>query len=133
MKTLGEYQNNIGDLEHLGLGRYERIFKVFDVDVDNKTFYLYNILRKVAFPTNIDSQFLDTYTTASSLPLTIVSYNIYTDISLWWLIYLINKSVIGTNIFTVPGNTELKYIKPAFLETIFTEITKNTIYNGRHF
>ena len=133
MKTLGDYQNNIAALSKLKLENYERIFKLFDITSNNNTHYVYNILKKIEFPAVIATEFTDTYKTPVNLPLTIISHNVYANISLWWVLYLLNKSEIGTNIFVVPGGTTLKYIKPQYLETIFAEITNNTIFNGRHF
>ena len=133
MKTLGNYQNDIEGLTKLNLRNYERIFKLFDVTANNKTHYIYNILRKIEFPTTIASEYIDKYKTPIDQPLTIISYNIYNSMILWWLIYLLNKTKIGTNIFVIPGGTELRFIKSEYLEIIFAEITNNTIFNGRHF
>lgn len=130
---LGEYQNDIPDLSTLDLGHYERIFKLYVTQNNGKDFYFYNILKRITMPENIDSSILSVYRTRSSLPLTIISYNIYGDIRLWWLILLINKQEIGNDIFVVPGDLELKYIKREFLTSVFQEITKLTIYNGRHY
>jgi len=133
MDTLGKYQNNIPVLKKLNLEHYERIFKVFETVNNGKSFYYYNILKKIQFPDNIDSGITKFYTTPSTLPLTTVSYNIYNDIRLWWLILLINKDKLGPVAFTVPAGTQLKYIDSKFLDTIFFQITKLVILNGRHY
>lgn len=133
MSTLGEYQNDIPDLKQLDLENYERIFKVYTANIDDKEFFFYNILKKITLPNNIDSNLLDFYTVNSPLPLTTISYNIYNDIRLWWLIFILNSSVIGKNIFVVPGGTQLKFIKGQYLSVVFNQITKLAIYNGRHY
>lgn len=133
MDTLGKYQNNIPDLKQLDLEHYERIFKVFETVNNGKSFYYYNILKKIQFPDNINSNITKFYTTPSVLPFTTVSYNIYGDIRLWWLIYLINKDKLGPAAFTVPAGTQLKYIDPLYLDVIFNQITKLVVFNGRHY
>jgi len=133
METLGKYQNSIPDLKKLDLEHYERIFKVFETVNNEKSFYYYNILKKIQFPDNIDSRITEFYITPSILPLTTVSYKIYGDIRLWWLILLLNKDKLGPMAFTVPAGVQLKYINPLSLDTIFFQITKLVIFNGRHY
>jgi hypothetical protein len=133
MNILGEYQNNIVDLSSLDLEHYERIFKIYITENNDKTFYFYNILKRISLPENIDTSVLGVYKTSVPMPLTIISHNIYDDIRLWWLIYFLNSKEIGKDIFIIPGSTELKYIKREFLQAVFAEITKLTIFNGRHY
>lgn len=133
MKILGEYQNNIDDLSSLDLEHYERIFKIYIANNNDKDFYFYNILRRITLPENIDGSILSTYKTNGPKPLTIISHDIYRDIRLWWLIFLLNKKEIGKDIFVVPGSVELKYVKREFLSIVFAEITNLTIFNGRHY
>lgn len=133
MNTQGLYQNDIDNLAPLDLQHYERIFKVFDVETKDRKFYFYNILRKIELPNNIDTELTNIYKAKTSLPLATLSYNIYGDIRLWWLLFLINKQAIGNNIFIIPAETQIKFIKPQYLETIFTQITNLSIFNGRHY
>lgn len=131
--TLGDYQNNITALSSLDTTSYERIFKVFEAKSDNKNFYFYNILKKIELPPNINDEYLSFYNVNSNLPMTILSYKIYGDMKLWWLIYLLNKKELGTNIFVVPGSTQIQYIKPEIIPTVLQQITDIIIYNGRHY
>lgn len=133
MSTIGEYQNNIKTLPKLDLEQYERIFKVFEESNNGKKFQFYNILKKIDIPDNLNSDFVDFYTPQSAMPFTIISHNIYGDQRLWWLIFLINKDTIGSDIFVMPAGKELKFIKPQYLGTVFGQITNLVIYNGRHF
>jgi len=133
MNLLGEYQNNIDELKKLDLENYERIFKVYETLNSDKSFYYYNILKKIQFPDIINSNIISLYTTPSILPYTTISYNIYRDIRLWWVIYLINKDTINGNIFTAPAGTQLKYVLPQYLGIIFNQITKLIVFNGRHY
>lgn len=133
MSTLGSYQNDTPGLSSLDLTYYERIFKVFTDNNDGKDFFFYNILKKVSLPDNIDSAYLSFFKVDSPLALTIISDKIYNNIKLWWLIYLVNKDTIGDNIFVIPGGTQLKYIRKEILPLVFNQITKATIYNGKHY
>lgn len=133
MSILGSYQNNTPELNSLDLTYYERIFKVFTDNNEGKNFFFYNILKKVSLPDNIDSSYISFYKVDSPLPLTTISYNIYNNIKLWWLIYLINKDTIGSNIFVIPGGTQLKYLRTEILPIVYNQITKATIYNGKHY
>jgi len=133
MKTLGEYQNNIPSLSSLEIASYERIFKLYSQEIGDKEQYYYNILRKVDLPENISSEYLEFYTTPAPMPFTIISHNIYNNMKLWWLILKLNKQDIGENIFTVPAGTKLRYIIPTALPVVFNQITRITVFNGRHY
>lgn len=133
MSIQGLYQNNVPGLAKLKLQHYERIFKVFDIESTDKKFFFYNILRKIEFPDNIDPNIIKYHNMEISKPLTTISYDIYGDLRLWWLIFLLNKAVIGSNLFIIPAGVQLKFIKPEFLETVFIQITNLSILNGRHY
>jgi len=133
MSIQGLYQNNVPGLAKLKLQHYERIFKVFDIESADKKFFFYNILRKIEFPDNIDPNIIKYHNMEISKPLTTISYDIYGDLRLWWLIFLLNKAVIGSNLFIIPAGVQLKFIKPEFLETVFIQITNLSILNGRHY
>ena len=83
----GKYQDEVKVLPKLPLNRYERIFKVYTEGKDNKQFYFYNLLNKMEFPPNIDSNILETHEVKTRQALTITSYDIYGDIFSWWIIY----------------------------------------------
>lgn len=133
MIDLGKYQNDIDNLKQLELEDYERIFKIYNATSNNKNFSFYNILRKIDMPDVIDDELVDTYTVNVRTGLTIISYNIYGTIKLWWLIYLINQKLLGSNRFIVPGGTVVKFIKPELLFTVFSQITNVITKNGRHY
>ena len=130
--TTGKYQDQVKGLPKLPLNRYERIFKVYTEGKDGKQFYFYNILNRMEFPTNIDSNLLDTHVVKSRQALTITSYDIYGDIFSWWIIYLLNKDVIG-NSFFAEGGQQLKYILPSKRGLIYQQMTDATIFNNKHF
>jgi len=129
---LGEYQDNIPALSSLDIIDYERVFKVHTATNNDKQFYFYNILNKIEFPENIDSDILGFYTAKSNEPLTTTSFNIYDDIKSWWIIYLLNKTVLKTQFF-VKGGQQLQYILPEFRTFIYSQITSSTVYDNQHF
>jgi nucleoid-associated protein YgaU len=130
--TTGKYQDEVPALPKLPLNRYERIFKVYTEGKDGKQFYFYNILNRMEFPTNIDSGLIDTHIVTARQALTITSYDIYGDIFSWWIIYLLNKDVIG-NSFFAKGGQQLKYILPSKRGLIYQQMTDATIFNNKHF
>ena len=110
----------------------ENLFKVYTEPTDGKQFYFYNILNKIEFPKNLDSDFFDLHTVKGRLPLTTVSHHIYDTMHNWWILYLINLDVLR-NKFYVDGGTQLKFIKPPYLGVIFREMTNSTVFGNRHF
>ena len=132
MKILGEYQNNIHDLPELDIQRYERIFKIYQTENDNKKFNFYNILKKIELPKKINHNLLLQYKVQTKTPLTTISYQLYDDIESWWIIYLLNKNKIP-DLFWVNGGTILNYLTTEGVGLIFNAITRQIEYDGRHF
>jgi len=128
----GNYQNEIPSLSALQIQNYERIFKVFQQSVNDKDFYIYNILKRIDFP-EIDSQYIEYYNVESRMALTILSYKIYEDIQSWWILYLLNKDKFEGAPFYVNGGTQIKYITDSVRTAIYTDITNSTVYGGRHY
>lgn len=132
MIDTGKYQNDIDTLPTLTLRQYERIFKIFEESVNNKDFFTFNILKKIEFP-EIDSSFIEHYTPSHKMALTILSYNIYEDLNSWWIIYLLNKDVFAGAPFYVDGGVQVKYITDSLRASIYNDITKATVFGGRHY
>lgn len=128
----GKYRNDITSLSALSIREYERIFKVFTQVLDTKEFPTYNILKKIEFP-EIDSQFIEFYTPPSKMALSIMSYNIYGDMQSWWIIYLLNKDKFDGAPFTIDGGVQVRYITDSIRTAIYTDITNDTVFGGRHF
>ena len=129
---LGKYRTEVTNLSGAEFDRYENIFKLYTQPTNGKEFYFYNILNKIEFPENMNSQFFDLHIVKSRIPLTTVSYDLYETMHNWWILYLINKQVLK-NQFYVKGGTQLKFIRPEYLPAIFTEMTNSTIFGNRHF
>ena len=132
MIDTGEYRNDVPALSALSLREYERIFKVFKQSLDDKDFYTYNILKKIEFPV-IDSKYIEFYSPPHKMALSIMSWNIYGDMSSWWIIYLLNKEKFDRAPFTLDGGVQVKYITDSIRTAIYTDITNATIFGGRHF
>lgn len=132
MDQLGNYQNNIDDLESLDITDYERIFKIYTKNENDKDYYFYNILKKIDFPV-LDEQYIGFYNVKSDMPLTKVSYDIYDDIKSWWIVYLLNKEEFVGIPFVVKGGTTLKYILREYRAEIYRDITQSTVFSGRHY
>ncbi len=129
---IGQYQNEIPSLSALGQKDYERIFKIFKSSVDDKDFYVYNLLKRIDFP-EIDSQYIGYHDVVTKTAMTIVSYQIYEDIKSWWIIYILNKDKFTGAPFYVDGGTQLKYIKDELRSAIYSDITQATVFSGRHY
>lgn len=127
----GLYRIDIDELEPLGITDYERIFKMFSTEGE-KAFFYYNILKKIDFP-EISPEFLGEKNIQAKTPMTTVSFDIYGDIKSWWIIYLLNKDLFTGAPFWVDGGSTIKYILPEFRSLIYNDITKSTIFGGRHF
>jgi hypothetical protein len=132
MIEIGDYRNNVISLSALDINEYERIFKVFKTSTNDKDFYTYNTLKKIEFP-ELNSDYIDYYNVLSRMALTTLSYNIYGNIKLWWIIYLLNKEIFTGAPFYVEGGNQLKYIKPFILGSLYFDITKSTVFGGRHY
>ena len=116
----GDYQNNISTIPNLGDYKYENIFKLHYDGV----YPTYNILQQVVLPEDINPDMLMTVSTLPGMPLTILSYNMYNTIDLWWLICIMNK--IDNPVKILPAGTNLKILKPAFLPRVIKYI-KNSL------
>lgn len=113
----GQYQNNIKALPNLNAYRYEKIFKLYQT---SNSQYFYNLLQSVFLPEKIDPRTLFYLTIKKSQPWTMVSFNAYQTIELWWLILLVNNIY---NPFELPkAGTVIKIIKPEFIPQILKEI-----------
>ena len=115
----GKSRNNIKELDTISSELYENIFKVNIATNADKPFYFYNILNKVVFPDNLKPNLFDKQNVLLDTPWTTLSYNLYGTISLWWVIYLLNNP---TYIFLAKGGTQIKYIKPEYIEAVLNRL-----------
>lgn len=116
----GKLQKNIPNLPALDTTRYENIFKVHTVENGSRdSYYFYNILNRVTIPDSIDQTLLGTISLNKKLPWTTLSYQLYGTISLWWLIFLLNKP---KNIFYAESGSQYKYFLPVYVDSIISNI-----------
>lgn len=113
----GEYQGDINTLPSLGTYKYENIFKLHQ---DPSGQYYYNPLNAVYLPYNMDVSFYYHITLLRPLAWTVISYNEYGTIDLWWLICLTNN--IFNPLIYPPNGSNLKIIKPEYLQLIINSI-----------
>lgn len=122
MIDYGQQQKDVTLLPSLDRSRYETIFNIYKTD-DTSNYYYYNILNKVVLPDPIDETIVSRISLNRSLPWTTLAYRLYGDISLWWLIVLLNKP---KNIFYAESGIEYRYITqesvPAILNSIQQQI-----------
>lgn len=116
----GDYQNNIKTVPPLSEYKYENIFKLH-YDGEYPT---YNILQHVTLSQDMNPDMLMDVATLPGMPYTILSYNIYGTMDLWWLICIVNK--IDNPIEILPAGTNLKVIKPEYVKRVIQTI-KNSL------
>jgi len=113
----GQYQNNIEELPKLSPGRYENIFKLYKTDYNQ---YYYNILNTIQLPDDINPAIFYNITVSEKMPWTMISFNEYQTMDLWWLICLTNKIDNPLKLADIGKN--LKIIRQEFLKFILDEI-----------
>ena len=116
----GHYQQNISGLPILGNNRYENIFKLFKTENNE---YYYNLKTSISFPSDIDDVYIDSFMLDRNVPWTIISYNIYGTIFLWWSITELNK--ISNPVIMPKSGTIIKYIRPQYIKQIVSQINRN--------
>jgi hypothetical protein len=123
---LGKFQKSINELPELETYRYENIFKIYETEElgisEDKNFYMYNIVKKIHLPDDLDNSFFEYFTLNKNIPLTTISYKIYSTTYLWWLIMLVNKIINPYK--DLPVGKKIRYIKPEFVKIVIDAITK---------
>jgi hypothetical protein len=99
---------------------YENIFNIY---TDENEFYYYNLLKKVDFPEDLDSEVYDYYETKSIDTYPNIAFNFYKSVKLWWIICAANQIDDPTKQPT--AGTLLKIIKPYYIKNILTKTTQN--------
>lgn len=112
----GKRNNSVNALQGISDKQYETIFKVYQQD----EYYFYNILQCIHLPENISSSMYTSRKIEGVIPLTTLSYEVYGDIKLWWLICLANNIDNPTK-FIAPG-TVIKLIKPGKVNAVIKAI-----------
>lgn len=113
-------QNQVAELNSLNKNLYENIFNVNLINNDTSDAYFYNLLNKVILPEDISDEYVEQKVLTGDKPWTMLSFELYGTIQLWWTIVLLNKPI---NIFKAEANTEYKYIKPELINSVLQQIT----------
>jgi hypothetical protein len=112
------YQNSINELPKLKNYNYENIFNVYQ-DTDNR--YFYNLLQTISIPDNLPEGYYDEYNVVYGDTWPFISFKVYENPNLWWLITSVN-SVINPTIQPEVG-TRIKILKSRFASFIISQIT----------
>lgn len=80
-------QNQIKDLPKLDAGNYENIFNVYR---DEDGMYFYNLLQTIVFPANLPASFFTIYSFRQGDTWPFISFKVYNNPNLWWVILLAN-------------------------------------------
>ena len=118
----GSFQNDIAVLPNLGTYRYENIFKLYQ---DTNGAYFYNILTSIYTPSDLDKNLYYHITLQRKIPWTVISYNEYQTIDLWWLICIVN-GIYNPLIYPEIGSN-LKIIRSEFIPFIINTINTQVI------
>ena len=70
----------------------------------------------------VDSNIIDEITLTGDKPWTMLSFQLYGTIELWWVVYLLNKP---DYIFKAKANTPYKFIKSDFMSNVLQQITQS--------
>ena len=122
LSAIGPFRTDIeGVLPPLPENSYENIFRLYVTEESqtNKQIY-YNILNSVYIPTPLAPGSYYTITLSKSLPWTVISYDEYKTVNLWWLIILANN-ITNPVLYPAPGST-LNIIKPQYIPNIINSI-----------
>jgi hypothetical protein len=99
---------------------YENIFNIY---TDEDGFYYYNLLRKVDFPDDLDSNVYDYYETKGTETYPNIAYDAYKSVKLWWIVCAANQIDDPTKQPT--AGTLLKIIKPSYIRIILARMREN--------
>jgi len=112
------YQNDIKELPRLKVENLENIFKVYQ---DEGDLYFYNLLQTIHFPQNLPDSYFVQYDVTYGDTWPYISYKVYGDIRLWWVITLANNIINPTQQLE-PGSV-LKIPNVDVVSEILTQIT----------
>lgn len=115
-------QNDLTDVTYkLAPQNYENIFNVYEMlDSDDQVKYMYNILRKVNFPDDLDPSIYTTYVTKLNDTWPLISWIQYSNVTLWWLICHLNN-IANPTVQPEPG-TELKILDINVLKNVLNSL-----------
>jgi len=97
--------NNISELDDISENQLENLFNVYNDGV-----YHYNLLRTVNIPEDLDPSVYFLLKLDRSISLTTLSYRVYGNIHMWWLICIANN--INDTVKPLEVGRVLRIIQP---------------------
>jgi len=111
-------QNSIPDLPALKNYNYENIFNVY---TDSNNRYFYNLLQTISIPDNLPPGYYDDYDVVYGDTWPFISYKVYDNPNIWWIIVSVNNIIDPTKQPT-PG-TKINILNPRLASLIITQIS----------
>lgn len=112
------YQNTFSELPRLNNYNYENIFNIYQ-DKDNR--YFYNLLQTVTIPGNLPEGYYDEYNVVYGDTWPFISFKVYENPYLWWLITSVNN-IINPTIQPELG-TKIKILKSRLASLVINQLT----------
>lgn len=113
------YQNEQSDLPKIDESRFENIFKINKTETNG--YYFYNIIKTIRIdPDKIDTKYFYMHRVNRSTPYTALSYQLYNNIHLWWLICVVND-IDNPVEFIEPGSV-IRVVKKQYVSSIIDTI-----------
>lgn len=112
-------QNDIKD-DSIRLLNSDNIENTFNVYQDQDGRYYYNLLKNIYFPFDISPGVIQTVTPRPGELLPQLSFRVYSNVSLWWLIAKVNH--IDNPLEPLDSDTTLKIIIPEVVPSIIEQI-----------
>lgn len=106
---------DIDSLTTITKNHLENLFNVYNDDV-----YYYNLMRTVNIPEDLDPSVYFLLKVDRVISLTTLSYKIYGNIKLWWLICAANN--INDAVRPIPTGTVLRIIHPSKVSSIIESL-----------
>lgn len=120
VSSIGTFRQDIpylADVDEYSIENFKRMY----LNKDNQFFY--NLLTSsINFEGDFDPNTYYVITITKKLPWTIISYNEYRNINLWWLILAVNK-ISNPVKHPVPG-TRLKILYPNYVRQVIDIINQ---------
>lgn len=111
-------RNDITDIqEKIFFQNYENLFNVYGTSDGD---YFYNILRKINIPTDIDKSYYTDYVSKPGDTWTLIAYNFYSDVKLWWIVCMAND--IQNPLLFPEAGTVLKIFTPEVTQNILMTV-----------
>jgi nucleoid-associated protein YgaU len=112
-------QNQIRELPKLETEQLENIFNVHQTE---KGYYYYNLIETVSLPESLPPSFFTSYNIAPADTWPYISYKVFKNPNVWWLILLINK--IQNPLLPLPIGETILIPTPSVAQMILAETSR---------